>query len=277
MIPETNVFDVSEASFHRDVIEQSYTTPVVVDFWAPWCGPCRLLGPILERLAQEAGSGFVLAKLNVDDNPTLAAEYGVQGIPAVKAFHRGEVVDGFVGALPEARVRAFLSRIAPSEADDLLATVNGLLADHAWSEAEERLRSAPNTPEVALSRARALLGQGKGCAAAAILEELDAASVYARVERLQPLARFLCESDGGEKPSTNGERDAIEGQYRHSAALLARGNLASALDGLLEVLRADKRYDDGLAKEAILGIFALVGDEDPLTQSYRPELASVLF
>lgn len=270
----SNVIDVSQATFEEDVLQQSHETPVVVDFWAPWCGPCRTLGPILERLAREPGSNFILAKLNVDDNQSLAMQYGVQGIPAVKAFRDGEVVDEFVGAQPEPQVRAFLSRIAPNENDRRLQDAEALLEAREWADAEEAYRQLPADGEATLGLAKALLGQGQGCEAHSLLEEIDEASVFAQAQRLLPLADYLCQFEE--------ERDAddaapIEAQYRHAANLLRKGNVAAALDGLLGVLRQDKQYDNGRAKEAVIGIFTLLGNEDPLTQQYRPELAMVIF
>ncbi|MCH7497524.1 MAG: thioredoxin fold domain-containing protein [Candidatus Marinimicrobia bacterium] len=134
------IYDSSEATFENDVIRRSEETPVVVDFWAPWCGPCRVLGPTLERLANESDGAFYLAKVNVDENPQLSLRFGVQGIPAVKAFRDGKVVSEFVGAQPEPRVREFLKEIAPTEADQAVEDAASMLATRHWAEAEERYR-----------------------------------------------------------------------------------------------------------------------------------------
>src|SRR5258706_13905853 len=135
------IVEVSEATFASEVLAQSSQVPVVVDFWAPWCGPCRTLGPLLAKLAEEGKGAFVLAKVNVDDSPRLSAEYGVQGIPVVKAFRDGQGIDEFVGAQPEARGREFLKKVAPTAADRNLTEANSLLATRHWGEAEVAYRS----------------------------------------------------------------------------------------------------------------------------------------
>lgn len=274
-----NVIEVSEATFERDVIQKSHGKPVVVDFWAAWCGPCRMLGPILERLANEPDSGFVLAKVDVDANPSLSMRYGIQGIPAVKAFRDGEEVGQFVGAQPEPMVRQFLKDIVPSEADMVATSAEDLLKNRNWDEAEtlfrEFLEDDPLNIEAQLGLARSLIGQGKGCKAKFYLENLvQDTSLMNQAEPLLPLAEYLC---AAEKSNDNVEVTPIEAQYRHAARLLQDGKYAPGLDGLLEVLRYNKNYRDGQAKAVMIGIFELLGNEDPLTNVYRREMASVLF
>src|SRR5215213_8776107 len=157
------IFDVSEAEFEEKVLARSHEVPVVVDFWAPWCGPCRTLGPILERLAAEAQGAFVLAKINVDNNPRLSAAYKVQGIPAVKAFRNGSMVDEFSGALPESRVRDWLKRLIPAPLDQL-AEVAAALEAHDPQAAAARYREAlaldANHPASLLGLGQLLIADG---------------------------------------------------------------------------------------------------------------------
>jgi putative thioredoxin len=272
------VLDVSEANFEAEVLGQSGRVPVLVDFWAPWCAPCRTLGPLLERLAAEGQGAFVLAKLNVDDSPDLAAEYGVQGIPAVKAFREGKVVDEFTGAQPETKVREFLRKVAPSPADRALSEAHSLLAIRQWARAESALRrvraAQPASGPAALGLARALLAQGRGCEALAILEDFPRSDQVITAEKLVPLAQLLCEIEAPDDPLEETELDA---QYYQAARLLARGRLEAGLDGLLDLLRQNKRYRQGQPRLVMLGVFELLGDDDATTRDYRRELASVLF
>ena len=280
MAQATNIIDVQEATFESEVIQKSFEKAVVVDFWAAWCGPCRMLGPTLERLAAEPDSNFILAKVDVDSNPGLSMRYGVQGIPAVKAFRDGQIVDDFVGAQPEPMVRKFIEGIAPSAAGEAVISADNLLLNRQWQEAEslfrEMLEQDPAGAEARLGLAKSLLGQGDGCKARFYLADLKlVVETMEHAERLLPLADYLCTAS--ERESQNAEITVVEAQYRQAASLFSDGKFAPALDGLLEVLRHNKNYRAGQAKAVVLGIFELLGDEDPLTQVYRRELGSVLF
>ncbi len=287
MAGAANIIDVTEATFEFEVIQRSHEIPVVVDFWAPWCGPCHMLAPILEKLASTPAYDFVLAKLNVDDNGTISMRYGVQGIPAVKAFMDGQIVAEFVGAQPEPKVREFIEQLIPNEADLAFRDANSLLATRHWAEAQEAyeqlLDEYPDYLDAKLNLARALLAQARGCEAQPYLEESRQGPKILQAERLLPLARYLCrvETAASTALSTGVDDDLdlepIEIQYRQSARLLQRNNLEAALDGLLDVLRQDKRYRKGEPKDVMLGIFELLGDGDSLTQTYRSELGRVLF
>lgn len=272
------ILDVDEATFDSDVLLRSHELPVVVDFWAPWCGPCRILGPMLERYAIEAGGSFLLAKINVDKNPNLAIRYGVQGIPAVKAFVNGEVKTQFVGAQPESLVRRFIQELAPNEADRAVEKGNSLLATRHWAEAEAAFREVFEKDETnaaaALGLVKSLLMQGHAQDANSILENFPAGTEWAAAERLKPLAKYMADVEGnGPHP----EDDPIAAEFYQSARLIVRGNIAAAMDGLLDILRQDKHYRKGQPKGVLLALFELLGNDDPMTREYRDELASILF
>lgn len=272
------ILDVDEATFESEVILRSHEVPVVVDFWAPWCGPCRMLSPILERMAIEAGGTFLLAKVNVDDTPALSIRFGIQGIPAVKAFRYGEIAAEFVGAQPESMVKHFIEQLAPSETQKAIEEAMSLLGTRHYHEAETAFREVLDEDEAnadaALGLVESLLMRGQGAEALEILEHFPAGTAWAKAERYKPLAELLEEADRKESGS---DEDPLEAGLHQSARLIERGNLEAAMDGLLGILREDKNYRGGLVKRVMLALFELLGDQDPRTRKYREELASVLF
>jgi putative thioredoxin len=274
------VIEVSDATFQAEVISRSRQTPVVVDFWAPWCGPCRMLGPVLEKLANEYAGGFILAKINTDENQRIAGQFGIQGIPAVKAFKDGKLVAEFVGAQPEPRVREFLAKFAVKgggrAGGDGAPDAETLLAAGKYAEAEEALRKAGagngSLPALNLSLAKALLAQGKAQEAGQLLDKLTEGPEAGPAEALKPLVGLLLTATSG----ANGFGE-IEGLYQKAGQAIAHGEMRAAMDALIDVLRRDKRYRNGEPRQVMLALFALLGDESPLVREYRTKLAMVLF
>ena len=281
------VMDVSAATFEADVIEASFERPVVVDFWAPWCGPCRMLGPLLERLAGEAGGAWVLAKVNVDQAPAVAARYGVQGIPAVKGFRDGRVVAEFVGAQPEPAVRRFLERLAPSTADSDAGEGQRRadLGDLAGAEAAFRraLAAQPDHPRALLGLGRVLAESGRVAEAEEALEALPPRTAEAR-EAASLLAQLRLASGAEDLPTPDEAERTLETDPRDPEAnlalgrfLAAQGDYAAALRHLLTAVERDKTFRDGAARTAMLAIFDVLGPDHPLTLEYRRKLASALY
>ncbi len=278
MMGVPDIIDVNEMNFDQEVIQYSHQVPVVVDFWAPWCGPCRILGPVLEHLAREAQGAFRLAKVNVDENPNLAMRYGVRGIPTVKAFYQGRVVDEFVGVVPEQRLRDFLRKLAPSPTDLAMEKGLSLLEAFNWQGAEavfrEILLQRPELTPARLGLAKALLMQGKAREALELLQGFPASREFTAAQNLLPLAEALVWLE--EHPQ--GERDdPLEAMYVRALDLIRRGNIEAAMDGLLEVMRRDKRYRDDMPRKLMVALFEILGQNHPLTKQYRRELSMVLF
>ena len=277
MMASDHIIDVSEADFEYEVINYSQRVPVIVDFWAEWCIPCRTLGPMLEKLAEESQGVFRLAKVNVDNNQNLAMRYNVHSIPSVKAFKNGSVHAEFSGIQPEPALREFIRKIAPSHIDLTLEKGTSLLELEQWESAkesfEEVLTNRPNDPTALLGVAKCELLQGYPSKAIVILEEFPPSKEFSSANALLPLSRALLRIDNGEWIID----DPLEAAFNHSLRLFLRGNLPASMDGLLDILRQDKMFRDGEARLAILGIFELLGENNPLTRQYRQELATILF
>jgi putative thioredoxin len=243
--------DVTEETFERDVLERSHEVPVVVDFWAEWCAPCRALGPVLEKAAQEREGKVDLAKLDTDANPGIAAAFRIQGIPAVKAFRDGQVVSEFVGAQPRPNVERFLDALLPSEADALVDA-----ADEA--SLRRALELEPGRADAAIALARLLADRDERDEALAVLNNVAgsfAADGFAARLRLE-----------GSDPAIN---DAF--------AALDAGELERGLDALIAAIAAseDGRRED--LRKAVVGVLDELGVEHPLARESRRKLASALY
>jgi putative thioredoxin len=268
---------VNESDFEYEVIAYSNQVPVIVDFWAEWCQPCKTLTPVLEKLANDAQGLYRLAKVNVDDNPNLALRYNVRSIPNVKAFRDGQVVSEFLGLQPEPRVREFLRNIAPSQIDLLLEKGQSQLESMSWTEAtssfKQFLAKSPNHPAGMLGLLKAYLMLGNYTGAKSLMDEFPSSPEYARMQTLIPLFDVL----SSETTADGSIDDPLLAAYYNFIRLIRRRNIPAAMDGAIDILRQDKHYKNDNVRKILLGLFEVLGENHPLAQQYRRELAMVLF
>ncbi len=279
------IVDVGDRDFEQQVIERSRQIPVVVDFWAAWCGPCRVLGPLLERLAEEFAGAFVLARVDVDRSPDVAAAFGVRSIPMVLGFRDAQIVSEFVGTLPETGVREFLTRVLPSAADRAAMEGAELQVSGKLAEAEQTFRRALDLDgrcdRALLGLASVLAERREDADALATLERIAPGSpVQPEVDRLAAELRVrqvesVDESALRQRAAAN--PDDLEARLALAQALAARGKYEAALEEYLAIVRRDRRFRDDAARKAMLDIFELLGAGNEVAERYRSELAKVLF
>jgi putative thioredoxin len=281
------IFEVRPQDFDRGVLEASRERPVVVDFWAPWCAPCRVLGPTLERVVSSLQGRAVLAKVNIEEDPNFAAKWGISGIPAVKVFKDGRIIGEFVGALPESEIRRQLSAVLPSKADELVAQADESAAKEDWPEAEARYREALaidlRHARASVRLAEAVLARGDYQEAKKLVSTAASASPQdAAIESLLNRIWFIerCAENGGmalcRRKQAQDPQD-MTARFDCACCLAAEGAYGDALEGLLDLVRADRTYGKGAPKEAMVRIFSALGEQSELTRQYRRRLSRELY
>jgi putative thioredoxin len=280
------IVDVEQADFEQQVLARSHERPVVVDFWAPWCGPCRMLGPVLEKLVEERKGQVVLAKVDIDRAQELAAQFGIEAIPAVVAFRDGRPVLDFVGVLPEAQLRSFLDRLMPSEADQLVRRTASL-EDTQPAEAEALYRQVLQRDDhhqaALVGLARLLLANGNENEAAELLGRINpGGETAAEAERLTAIVslRQLARGFGDEATAQQrlqADPDNARLRYELGCILAGEGHYPEALAQLLSAAEADRKLGAAEVREAMVKIFQIIGTRSELADQYRDRLTRVLY
>lgn len=286
--------DTTTANFARDVMDESRNQPVLVDFWAPWCGPCKQLTPIIEKAVTEAGGRVKLVKMNIDDHPSVAGQLGIQSIPAVVAFVNGRPADGFMGALPESQVKAFIDKVAgPAGADQaaeiaaVLEEASGLLAggdiDGAAQLFAAILQADPDNTQAIAGLAECMIGANQHQRARELLTQLP--EELAKAPEVQALLKRLDQIDEARKlgdpvaleHTLSLNPDDHEARMKLAKILNVEGRREEAAEHLLLIMKRDRTFDDDGARKQLLQFFEVWGPKEPATVMARRKLSSILF
>ncbi len=281
-------YDVTVADFDQKVLAASQQVPVLVDFWAPWCQPCQILKPILEKLAAELGGQFILAKVNSDENQELAVRYGVRGIPAVKAFVDGQMVDEFTGALPEAQIREFLERLVPSPAEPLRQEALAAYArgeiDAARKTMAEAINLDPKNDTAYLDFVEMSLSANALDEARELLDVIaDRARDTARVASLQAQLQLAVAGGGADvaalQAAVANKPDALDARLQLANALAVGQDYRGAFEQLIEIVRRDRGWNEEAGRKTMLTLFKLLAAQpqfDNLVREFRVQLSRTL-
>ncbi|MCB1801741.1 MAG: thioredoxin [Gammaproteobacteria bacterium] len=279
------IVDIDESNFEQIVLQGSHRVPVLVDFWASWCQPCQMLMPLLAKLADAYQGRFVLAKINTEEQQTIAAQFGIRSIPTVKLFKDGAAVDEFAGALPEAQIREFLDRHLPRASDDQVARAEQLLFSGDYDGAIALLVEArdadPDNPRISATIARAYSAAGDLDAADAELDKLPAGQQdEPDIKQLRSLLFFDRIASSGDSPDVldrqlhdnPGDSDT---RYKLAACQVLANDIHGAMENLLLIMQKDRKYGDDAARLALLRLFDMLGD-DPAVTRYRARMFNLL-
>jgi putative thioredoxin len=264
-------------NFATDVIERSYTMPVLVDFWAEWCAPCRVLGPILERLAEKYHDQWILAKVDTEQHAEIAMQYGVRGIPNVKLFVDGEVVDEFTGAMPEEMIEQWLQKVMPSKLREEVKNAVELLEKGKTRKAQKILQNVvdaePSNHQAAVMLAQTHLFSDHQKAERLIQNVTPDSEYFDLAESIRVFSALF----QAKKQAKELAEDVAKPFYLAAIDNLYAGQFEEALQGFLEVIRKNRHYHDDGARKACIAIFNFLGNDHDLTRTYRSELSSALY
>lgn len=287
--PPQAVFDSTDQTFQNDVVEKSKEIPVLVDFWAPWCEPCKVLGPTLERMAAESNGGFLLAKVNMDENPMLAQALQIKSIPNVKLVVDGKIQNEFAGALPEPDIKKFLEENLPGlNQTETSAAMTGIQAwlmgdvQTATTALQAALQENPEDPVAKTGWANLLVDQGQGAEAKKIFESLEETAFDEMPEKeLLQKTYFILRGRlflvGHLEEKTSGGKPELDEIFQNACRSSLEGNHAAALEGFLAIVKQDRTYLSDGGRMGLLAVFDILSPEDPLLNDYRGKLSSILF
>ena len=282
MSSSPHIIDITLENFQQVILEGSMQQPVLIDFWADWCAPCKALMPVLTKLAQEFNGQFILAKINIEEQPELAAQFQVRSVPTVMLVSQGQLVDQFNGAKPESEVRAFLKQHLTNPVEAFKEQIKQLIGEGELDQAQTLLQQAisqlPEDIELQIELARVLLQKNQSADARAVLDQLpEADKARPEVKGLVAGLQFVEKAPSAEQLATLADRDDSEARYLKAMAALVQADYETALELLLNLLRDDRAYEEGIAHKTLLEVFALLGEGNPLVVSSRRRLYTLMY